>query len=278
MNPWKVLGLPDDASDADVKKAYRDLVKKTHPDKGGSSEKFREINEAYTQIMNGEDPTKEFPDLQDLFHLFASMSNLTNLSIMKGPTIRAVLKLTLEQIENGGNFTVSYRRNVPTGKFNSSIIHTPIGIMNALSPEEMEKIFEVNIDIPRCHDHRKPLVFSRLAKADSLPPGDLEVNIILVKHPVFTRIDLLDLQIDLDISLKESLVGFDREIQLLNSSEVFKVECRSVVNPYEVKIIKRYGMKASEEKYGDLIIKFRIKFPVLLSDSTLKIIKSLDDI
>ncbi|MBR4185087.1 MAG: DnaJ domain-containing protein, partial [Clostridia bacterium] len=32
MDPYQVLGIPRNASDEDIKKAYRDLVRKYHPD------------------------------------------------------------------------------------------------------------------------------------------------------------------------------------------------------------------------------------------------------
>lgn len=279
-NPYEILGLQTGASEAEVKKAYRDLARKAHPDKGGTEVKFKEINEAYTQIMEGEDPMETFPELNELFKIFANLSGfgqLGQIGIIKGPTIRTKLDITLEELQTGGKFLISYKRDVPTGKFISSISNTPFGVMNVVTPEETEKTFEVYIDLPKCYDYRKLLVFSRLAKADSLPPGDLEVLINVFKHPIFTKISgTLDLQTEIEITLKESLVGFDKEIKLLGSEETVKLECRSIVNPYDIKRIQNYGMQLDENTYGDLLIKFRIQFPVLLTEDTLGIIKDLN--
>jgi len=60
MNPYKVLGIPEGADQETIKKAYRDLVKKYHPDQYANnplsdlaSEKMKEINEAYNMLTNG---------------------------------------------------------------------------------------------------------------------------------------------------------------------------------------------------------------------------------
>lgn len=54
QNPYEVLGVSYGATDAEVTKAYRKLVKKYHPDLHPGDEeaakKMREINEAYDQI------------------------------------------------------------------------------------------------------------------------------------------------------------------------------------------------------------------------------------
>ncbi len=50
MNPYKTLGVDKNASDADIKKAYRRLAMKYHPDKGGDKadeKKFKEVTAAY---------------------------------------------------------------------------------------------------------------------------------------------------------------------------------------------------------------------------------------
>jgi len=49
-NPFDVLGVGIGASEQEVKKAYRDMAKQHHPDKGGSDEQFRRIQIAYEVI------------------------------------------------------------------------------------------------------------------------------------------------------------------------------------------------------------------------------------
>lgn len=51
---YKILGLSRGASQEDVKRAFRELAHKYHPDKGGDAEKFKEINEAYQALGNPE--------------------------------------------------------------------------------------------------------------------------------------------------------------------------------------------------------------------------------
>ncbi|MFA5420625.1 MAG: molecular chaperone DnaJ [Patescibacteria group bacterium] len=49
---YSILGVSKDASQADLKNAFRKLAHKHHPDKGGDTNKFKEINEAYQTLGN----------------------------------------------------------------------------------------------------------------------------------------------------------------------------------------------------------------------------------
>lgn len=57
MNPYKVLGVSSDISISELKKVYRNLCRKYHPDNGGDATKFADINKAYDMILNGNIPT-----------------------------------------------------------------------------------------------------------------------------------------------------------------------------------------------------------------------------
>lgn len=61
MDPYKILEVPRSASDDEIKKAYRKLSKKYHPDNSqtGDEEKFKEINNAY-EILSDKNKRAEF--------------------------------------------------------------------------------------------------------------------------------------------------------------------------------------------------------------------------
>lgn len=78
-NLYEVLGVDKNVSESDLKKAYKKLAMKNHPDKGGNEEKFKEISEAYS-ILSDPDKRKKYdmfgtydenamqmPDMNDIF-------------------------------------------------------------------------------------------------------------------------------------------------------------------------------------------------------------------
>lgn len=54
IDDLKILGLNKDATAQDIKKAYRKLAAKYHPDKGGDENKFKEISTAYERLQKNE--------------------------------------------------------------------------------------------------------------------------------------------------------------------------------------------------------------------------------
>lgn len=262
--PYSVLGIPKDSSDSEIKKAYRELAKKHHPDKGGSEETFKEVNDAYKQLT---DPEPEL-DLGDIFRMFSG-------TVLKGPDVFTSLEITLEELQRGGTFIVKYSRNIPTGEFNTVEMNTPFGVFSVMEPNEKNVVYETTIDIPKCYN-RETITFRRHARAEGVPDSDLEVKIILKKHPVYTLVrSTMDLKMTLTITLKEALIGFDKNIFLLDSKEATKLECRSIVGPYDTKRLSGYGMNSGTSK-GDLIISFKIIFPFELSDSVKDTLSSME--
>ena len=67
---YKTLGVPKTAKAAEIKKAYRDLARKYHPDanKGNADaeERFKEITEAYN-VLSDEKQRKEYDEARSMF-------------------------------------------------------------------------------------------------------------------------------------------------------------------------------------------------------------------
>jgi molecular chaperone DnaJ len=63
---YHILGVPRNASKDEVKKAYRGLAHKYHPDKGGDEQRFKEINEAY-QILSDDGKRSQYDQFGRVF-------------------------------------------------------------------------------------------------------------------------------------------------------------------------------------------------------------------
>lgn len=142
---YKILGVDKNASQEDIKKAFRQLAKKYHPDanpenKKQAEEKFKEISEAYEVLS---DPAKRsaydqtgqvnfgsggsnfswqdfshFSDFEDIFsRIFGSFGGGSGFSNVRneGPDLDLAIRvnITLEDAYYGGKKTVKYRRNIP---------------------------------------------------------------------------------------------------------------------------------------------------------------------
>ena len=148
---YVILGVPKGSSQEEIKKAYRELSKKHHPDKGGKEDDFKEISEAYSIIGDEEkrkkydngnyDQFQGFPggfggfgggfNMDDVFDTFGFRQRTGKASYkQKGTDLRLKLSLTLDEIFSGVTKKVKYKKDAscPTckgsGAANESSVHT----------------------------------------------------------------------------------------------------------------------------------------------------------
>ncbi len=156
---YTILGVSKNASNQDIKQAYRKLAHKYHPDKkGGDEKKFKQINEAYQVLSNDqkraqydqfgsafpgqggpsgawgngnfEDIFRNFGgfrsanfDFDDIFSFFSGSpggQKRTREYKSKAKDIVVDLEITLEEIYNRANKEIKLRKNVKCPKCNSS--------------------------------------------------------------------------------------------------------------------------------------------------------------
>ncbi|KAL5713038.1 DnaJ protein 2 [Ranunculus cassubicifolius] len=120
---YEVLGVSKNASQEDLKKAYRKAAIKNHPDKGGDPEKFKEISQAY-EVLN--DPQKRaiydkvgeeglndnHPGGVNPEDLFSRFFDPQERRVSRGEDMVHPIKVSLEDLYNGVSRKLSLSRKV----------------------------------------------------------------------------------------------------------------------------------------------------------------------
>ncbi|RZC68751.1 hypothetical protein C5167_032681 [Papaver somniferum] len=124
---YEVLGVPKTASPEDLKKAYRKAAIKNHPDKGGDSEKFKELAQAYEYGENalkegmgggggGHDPFDIFSSFFGGGSPFGGGGSSRGRRQRRGEDVMHSLKVSLEDLYSGTSNKLSLSRNAICSK------------------------------------------------------------------------------------------------------------------------------------------------------------------
>jgi hypothetical protein len=179
-------------------------------------------------------------------------------------------------IFHGGPMNMHQAMNKPIPIMTSLQITMSQVFTGASIPLEVErwilqsgtKIFEketIYVDIPQGIDDNEILILRDRGNVISDNcKGDIKINILVQNNTAFKRAGL-DLILDKNISLKESLCGFSFELNYINGkSYTLNNNKGSIVPPEYKKIYPDMGLKRGDHK-GNMIINFHVDFPTNLT-------------
>lgn len=278
MDYYSTLGINRGASPEEIKKAYKRMAMKHHPDRGGDEKKFKEISQAYDILSNpqkkqmfdsGIDPNRtnssgfrnndpfEFhfgggppSGMEDIFTHFGF--GFGSRPHRRNQSINISVNLTLEEVLQGKDITAEV--SLPSGQ---------------------RKI--VNINVPPGIEHGQQIRYQGMGD-NSIPdfrPGDLIVNINVLRHHQFIR-DGSNIIIEKKISVWAALLGETITITTLNSKSL-DVKIPEGTQPDTVLSCKGEGLPYVQNPSlkGDLLIKIKIDIPRNLSVEQKNIIKGI---
>lgn len=114
---YKILGVDRDASQEDIKKAFRKLAMEHHPDKGGDEERFKEINEAY-EVLSDPDSRESFDNpMRDVHGPGDFFRDFFNFDFGHGPRVRRAGPAQRPQNIPRKGRSIQLERNVPLRMF-----------------------------------------------------------------------------------------------------------------------------------------------------------------
>lgn len=280
---YSILEVSKDASEQDIKKAYRKLTLQYHPDRNNSSdaeEKIRKINEAYEVLGDKQKrmmydsganqsgfPSGAFQgvDINNIFNMFFNGGGIpqqTGFCVfhngvpqpMKPSPILQILSLTLEQSFEGCSVEIKIDRTVSIGESVSYETET------------------FNLSIPAGID-REQFIMQEKGNVCENCKGDVIITIHIENNPPFSRRGK-DLIYSKTLTLKESLCGFSFVVNH-PSGESILIEERTISKPSSKKIIPSMGMRKDGQQTGDLIIEFSVEFPDSLTTEQTEVLNTI---
>ena len=304
MDYYKVLGVNPNSSQGEIKKAFRQLSLKHHPDRGGDAEEFKKINEAYSTLGDAEkkrmyDMQKNNPfmgggnggmdGMDNIFKMFfgggiPGMPPGMNVNGMPGGVhinaggFGGIPGMPNVQIfRNGRPVNMSQRMAKPppiVKKISISLqeafngINYPLEIDRwiMIGNEKKNEKEKIYVNIHKGIDNGEiKIVRDKGHIINDTLKGDVKVFIRINNNSGELKRQGLNLLCEKEITLKEALCGFLFEIKHLNGKTYnIKHDKGNIIPPNFIKQINGLGMERNNVK-GNLIIKFNIIFPKTLT-------------
>ena len=289
---YAILGVSKDASDADIKKAYRKLARKYHPDQNpgdaAAESKFKELSEAHSVLSDAEE-RKEY----DAIRAMGSGARFTAPggagaggfedvfgTMFGGPGARGGQRYTYQQGEyddllgglfGGGRFgqtTGGYRGYGGPTRGRDITASTTLDFITATKGDRITlqtsdgREITVNVPAGVADGQKIRLRGKGHPSPDGGEPGDIVLTVKVRKHPVFER-DGLDLRVNVPVTFAEAALGATIQVPTLGGDPV-KLRVAPGTPSGRVLRVKGRGVQSSKGT-GDLLAVVQVAVPSHLS-------------
>jgi curved DNA-binding protein len=304
---YKTLGVPRNASSADIQKAYRDLARKHHPDMNPDNpkakKKFQEIQAAFDVLNN--------PEKREMYDRYGSSFETMGQGGPQNPRWQAGPGggVNVEDIDFGqffgdrfgqggegagveglGDIFSHFRRSASRGTagskrrggdvaaevtipFNTAITGGDVEMGLVRQSGETETVV-VKVP-PGIEDGKKMRLRGKGEPASGRgAPGDLMLTVHVAPHPFFTRKGN-DLQLRLPVTLGEAVAG--ASVDIPTPSGVVSVHVPPGTSSGKKLRIKGHGVSPKSGTKGDLLAEVLIVLPSTLSDADRETIREIDN-
>lgn len=274
MDYYKTLGVSKNASQDEIKKAYRKLASKHHPDRGGDTKKFQEIQVAYDVLSDDQkraeydNPSPQFggfdgngwrftsgnpEDFENIFNQFGFFGQRPGARQRRNKNLNVRVTMTLEEILEGK--TVIGSLTLPSGR------DQPI-----------------DLKIPKGVKHGDVIKYSSLGddSIPGIPRGDVIVTIEELAHYNFIR-DGDNLRMEYNVSAFDAILGTVIRITSIDNTTL-EIKVPAGSQPGTTLSCSDYGMpKYNSNQRGKLYIKLNVVIPKNISDEDKKLISNLKE-
>jgi len=282
-NYYDVLGVSEDASNEQIKKAFKEIAKKEHPDRGGNEARFKEANEAYDTLKSSQkrhdyDTMRKFGGTtqgggqhpffnEDIFgDFFSGFGNGDmQFNFTQGPgrtrtfrsqprgnrNVQVRMALSIKEVMTENEKTINYK--LPSGRDEFATVKIPAGVQHGVTFKFQGMGDDTIKNVPR---------------------GDLMVLMSVLDSDGYTRKGN-DLYTDKTIDCFQAMRGYEFNLKTLDD-KIIKVKVPECTQPNTILQVKGQGMPVHKtiDIRGNLYVKVHVLIPQL-SASDLKKIKDL---
>lgn len=272
MDYYSILGVPKGASESDIKKAYRSLAMKHHPDRGGDQAQFQQIQEAYSTLsdpgkrqqydnpqpqgggfqfhFNSGDP---FADIFSQFGFAGDPFAQHRQAQRRNKDLRIRINLSLRETLADQQKTISVQTS--TNERQTVNVQIPKGVTTGSS-----------IKYPGLGDNM----------FNTLPRGDLYVTFVVEEDPLY-QVDGINLVYNLQINVLDAMVGSTADVPSIEG-RVFNINIPPGTGHQTKFRIPNQGLYSLDHNghiRGSLIVNIEIIIPRVVTQTQIDLVTQL---